>query len=53
MENLETALAGVHAGLAGEDVSLAGGYAGVAIYSEWEMDAAEWAWFRANFVVTK
>ena len=53
MENLETALEGIHAGLEDANVSPFSGYTGVAIYSEWEMDAAEWAWFRTNFAAAR
>ncbi len=43
-ENLEHALAGVHAGLE-EYGPLPDRFSGVAIYCEWETDAAEWALF--------
>lgn len=46
VENLATGLAGIHAGLsAGPPPN----FAGVAIYSEWEMDAAEWDYFTRHF----
>jgi hypothetical protein len=47
-ENLKHALRGIHAGLAKSGPP--DNYAGVAIYSEWEMDARKWMqfekWFR-------
>ena len=48
VENLDNALRGVHGGLSrfGE---LPANYAGIAIYCEWEMDAAEWACLREGF----
>ena len=39
-ENLHHALAGIHAGLLAEPATA--NFLGVALYSEWEMDAAEW-----------
>lgn len=48
VENLEHALAGIHAGLA-VNGALPAGYQGVAIYSEWEMSAAEWRQWEAEF----
>jgi hypothetical protein len=48
VENLETALSGVNAALESYG-ALPDHYAGVAIYSEWEMDAAKWEVFRAQF----
>ncbi len=47
-ENLDNALSGIHAGLETYRV-LPDNYAGVAIYSEWEMDTGEWATFRREF----
>lgn len=47
VENLATALRGVHAGL-GERAPA--DYQGVALYAEWETDAAEWAWLRGHFL---
>ena len=48
VENLETALAGVHRGLAGGE-GMPAAFAGVAIYSEWEMDAGEWTYLARHF----
>ena len=48
VENLKNAFPGIHAGLRSyENVPAA--YAGVAIYSEWEMDDEEWALFEREF----
>lgn len=51
VENLQNALRGIHGGL-GPGSSLPKAYQGVAIYSNWEMDADEWeTWtkeFRSN-----
>jgi Glycosyl hydrolases family 18 len=48
VENLRTALLGVHKGLA---VSvLPPSYQGVALYCEWETDADEWNYFQAHFL---
>ncbi|MBM3162373.1 MAG: hypothetical protein FJZ79_03420 [Chlorobi bacterium] len=47
-ENLENALSGIHAGLETYR-ALPENYAGVSIYSEWEMDKGEWAFFRREF----
>ena len=49
VENLEHALRGVHARLAGYG-RLPANYQGVAIYCEWEMDDAEWTYWRKYFV---
>jgi len=53
VENLETALAGIHAGLGrldgGQQSLGASGYRGVALYSLWEMDDAEWALYDERF----
>ncbi len=53
VENLETSLAGIHAGLSrldGDvDASLPSGYRGVALYSLWELDDLEWATFDGRF----
>ncbi len=48
VENLENALAGIHAGLdrMGE---LPANYRGIAIYCEWEMEAEEWDYLSANY----
>ena len=46
VENLETALAGVHRGLADGAPEH---FAGVAIYSEWEMEAGEWDCLARHF----
>jgi hypothetical protein len=48
VENLTNALAGIHAGLMGLD-SLPPHYRGVAIYCDWEMDAAEWTLLEERF----
>jgi hypothetical protein len=48
IENLETALAGVHRGLAA-GAEVPANFAGVAIYSEWEMDAGEWDYLARHF----
>ena len=48
VENLENALAGIHAGLGGSGAPPAA-YGGVAIYSEWEMDEAEWGLLKRSF----
>ena len=45
-ENLDNAVAGIHAGL-GEDPPP--NYQGVAIYSEWEMTPEKWETFRKDF----
>jgi hypothetical protein len=47
VENLPNALQGIHAGLEGP---LPRNYQGVALYSEWEMDAGEWQLFRGRFL---
>jgi len=47
-ENLRNALSGIHAGLETYRV-MPDNYAGVSIYSEWEMDEDEWATFRREF----
>ena len=49
VENLENALAGIHAGLARVPAPPAN-YRGIAIYSEWEMDAKEWELWRRQFL---
>ncbi len=49
VENLRGALRGVHAGLSAHGV-VPDRYQGVAIYCEWETDAAEWAHWRAHFM---
>ncbi|MFH1497147.1 MAG: hypothetical protein ABII82_04905 [Verrucomicrobiota bacterium] len=49
VENLTTALAGLHAGLEGHGEWGASPYAGIAIYSEWEMDEAEWSLISTGF----
>lgn len=46
VENLPNALRGVHAALAD---GLPPGYAGVSIYSEWEMDDEDWRVLREEF----
>jgi hypothetical protein len=47
VENLENALLGIHAGL--QRRALPSNYQGVAIYSEWETDTAEWQMWRSRF----
>ncbi|MDA0813705.1 MAG: glycosyl hydrolase family 18 protein [Verrucomicrobia bacterium] len=49
VENLSTGLAGIHAGLSDYE-TLPVHYAGAAIYSEWEMDPAEWKEWRTGFL---
>jgi hypothetical protein len=49
VENVETGLAGVHAGLL-ELGRMPTNYRGVALYSGWEMDDAEWALLRDRFL---
>lgn len=48
IENLENGILGINAGL-GKFKNLPKNYAGVAIYSEWEMDDAKWALFECEF----
>jgi len=48
VENLQNALAGIHAGLSRYE-TLPRNYAGVAIYCEWEMDPQEWNYFKQEF----
>jgi len=48
VENLEHALKGIHAGLAGFE-KLPKNYQGVALYSGWELDEEEWALFLREF----
>lgn len=50
VENLESGLAGIHAGLSRFEPGPPPNYAGVAIYCEWEMDDAEWALFSERFL---
>jgi len=47
VENLATALLGIHRGLSRQPVP--SNYRGVALYCEWEMDATEWEYFREHF----
>ena len=47
VENLRTALLGIHKGLG---TSLASNYQGVALYCEWETDADEWSFFESHFM---
>jgi hypothetical protein len=49
VENLPTALRGIHGGLAGYR-SLPESYAGVAVYSEWQTDEAEWRTLEREFL---
>ena len=48
VENLRTSIEGVHAGLG--DAALPPNYQGVALYSDWELDEAEWQLFREHFL---
>ncbi len=48
-ENLANALLGIHAPLAAYP-TLPEPYQGVAIYCEWEMDEAEWSYWRQHFL---
>ena len=50
VEALEHGLAGIHAGLAVFGSKLPPNYQGVALYSEWETDAGEWAFFGEHFL---
>ena len=49
VENIRTALSGIHAGLQSSP-RLPANYKGVAIYCEWEMEKWEWEYFRNNFL---
>lgn len=49
VEDLGNGLLGLHAGLASFE-SLPAHYLGAAIYSDWELDAAEWALWRERFL---
>ena len=49
VENLAEGLRGVHAGL--EKTGLGRNYQGIALYSEWELDEAEWRYFREHFLL--
>ncbi|MBN1918959.1 MAG: hypothetical protein JW889_13715 [Verrucomicrobia bacterium] len=49
VENLRNALLGIHAGLAA-CAPFPTTYRGIAIYSEWEMDKAEWRLLRERFL---
>ncbi len=48
VENLRTGLRGIHRGLSKSP--LPDNYQGVVLYSDWEMDEAEWKTFREEFV---
>lgn len=48
VENLETALLGIHAGLS-DYPKLPAHYQGAAIYSDWTMDGPEWQYWRNHF----
>ena len=48
VENLRTALLGIHRALAVE--AIPSNYQGVAIYCEWETDNDEWNYFQTHFV---
>ncbi len=52
IENLRNSLLGIHAGLA-EFKTIPSQYKGIAIYSEWEMEPAEWEVLRRNFLREK
>lgn len=47
VENLRTALMGIHKGLGS---SPAANYQGVALYCEWETDENEWSYFQSHFM---
>jgi hypothetical protein len=49
VENLPNALSGVHRGLA-DLGTMPQAYRGIALYSEWEMDTAEWAYLQKHFL---
>lgn len=49
VENLPNALRGIHGGLEDFD-ELPANYQGVALYSEWTLDDAEWDYFRKHFL---
>jgi hypothetical protein len=49
VENLRHGLRGIHAGL-NRFKHLPDAYRGVALYCEWEMDPAEWAYYREHFL---
>jgi hypothetical protein len=48
VENLRTALLGIHKGLAAS--ALPPNYQGVALYCEWETDKDEWNYFQVHFL---
>jgi len=48
VENISNALLGIHASLSNED-QLPKNYAGVCLYSDWEMDESEWSEFEKEF----
>lgn len=48
VENLANALLGVHRGLVRQSVST--NYQGIALYSDWETDEAEWKYLRDHFL---
>jgi hypothetical protein len=50
VENLRTALQGIHGGLERLKKGVPPTYRGVAIYSEWEMDPGEWTYLREQFL---
>ena len=52
VENLNHALPGIHSALAGYR-KLPALYQGLAIYSEWEMDAQEWRYWTDSFMSTE
>jgi len=52
VENLQNALAGIHAGLS-KYKTLPKNYAGIAIYCEWEMDLQEWNYLKEEFAGTQ
>lgn len=48
VENLKNAIRGINSGLGNPD-NLPANYSGIAIYSEWEMDADEWRFLETEF----
>jgi glycosyl hydrolase family 18 (putative chitinase) len=52
VENIEHALAGIHAGLS-KFKSLPSNYQGIAIYCEWEMQEEEWRYLSENYISRK
>ena len=48
VENLKNSLLGIHAGLANYH-PLPKNYKGIALYSDWEMEAEEWQYLKQNY----